>query len=404
MASHFRNLSIGTRRILFQSRHLAALFLLAALLAGCAGAPDERLWVDAKINGIPARLFVDTGSSSAMLVRGKAEALGLKITDRPRGLNITDPCALEIWNTTITTRLVVDEMPPYVKLDMDGVVGWAQLRGKILRFDASARLVTPLDQLPADLAGWTKLRVRPSPQMMTLEVPSAAGGPPGLIFVDTGNPGGVGLSPAHWAQWRTAHLGEPATLRLYFTPSARDLHGPQTNPATPGTVVAEEMWAHDISLGPLDLTETPVGESDPATARLGGPRHLATLGMAALRRLDFIYDGQNDCVYLRPKSTPPTPYLHNRLGAVFTAPDDIHDYLVAHVEPGGPADRAGLRNGDQLTTLNGRTHLNSLIHPEIGMFNFEWPWVSAVYLRVQRGDQELHINLLLENILGPPMN
>jgi hypothetical protein len=239
---------------------------------------------------------------------------------------------------------------------------------------------------------------------MTLEVPPPANdpaGPPGLIYVDTGNPGGVGLSPAHWAQWRAAHPGEPATLRLYYTPAARGLTGPQAIRAAPGTVVAEEMWAQKISLGPLTLTETPVGESDPATAALGGARHVATLGLAALRRLDFIYDGTTGDIYLQPKNSPPAPYLHNRLGAVFTPANDFEDSLVARVEPGGPADRAGLRNGDLLTTLNGHNHLNWLMHPEAGMIDFEWPWVAAVHLHVLRDDQEVHIGLLLENILGP---
>lgn len=401
MATTFRNLATDAGRIFFRTRHLVALLVFGSALAGCAESPDERLWVDAKINGAPAHLFVDTGSTTSMLLRDKAEARGLKITDQPNGLGLTEPCTLDFWNSTITTPLAIDHMPSYVKPDMDGVIGWTQLRGKILQFDAAARVVQPLDQLPAKVAGWSKFRVLPNRQIMTLEVPATAGGPPGLIFVDTGNPGGVGLAPGHWAQWRAAHPGEPATLRLYYTPAARGLRGPLTNPAAPGTVVAEEMWAHEISLGPLQLTETPVGESDPATAAWGGPRHVATFGMAALRRLDFIYDGQAGYVYLQPKTTPPAPYPHNRIGAVFTPADDTNDYLVARVEPGGPADRAGLRNGDLLTTLNGHNHLNWLLHPEVGMANFEWLWVSSVHLRILRGDEELFFNIVLENILGP---
>jgi hypothetical protein len=376
-----------------------ALLLLAAALAGCAQTPDERMWVDAKINGAPARLFIDTGSPTAMLMRDHTQRFGLNITDHS-GFGVTDPVALEFWNSTISTRLAIDQAPPYVRLDMDGVVGWAQLRGKILRFDANARAIIPLDQLPNEVAGWTKLRVRPNPQIMTLEVPSASG-PPGLIYVDTGNPGGIGLSPAHWQEWRAAHPADPATLRLYFTPAARRITSPQTIPAAPGTVVAEEMWAHEIALGPLTVTETPVGESDPATAAFGGPRHVATLGMAALRRLNFIYDGHNNYVYLQPNNAPPAPYSHNRLGAVFTPADAANDSLIAHVEPGGPADRAGLRNGDQLTSINGHSHLNWLINPEAGLLNFEWPWTSAIHLHVQRDGEDLPIGLFLENILGP---
>ena len=393
MASHPRSLVVR-----------AAFFVLAATLAGCAEAPDQRLWVEAKINGHPAHLFVDTGSSTAMVLHDRAPALGLKINYNPNGPGLTDPATLEFWNSTITTRFAVDQVPSYVALDMDGVIGWAQLRGKIVRLDATARSLTPLDHLPNEVAGWTKLRVRPNPRIMTLEVPASFGDLGGLIYVDTGNPGGVGLSPTHWKAWRAAHPLDPATLRLYYTPAARGRTGPQTNQLIPGAVVAEEMWASAIALGPVLISATPVSESDPATAEIGGPRHLATLGLAALRRLDFIYDGVNNYVYLRPAATPPIPYPHNRLGAVFTPADYTHDYVIAQVEPGGPADRAGLRNGDQVTSINGHAHLNWLIHPESGMINFEWPWVSAIHIHVQRGGEEVQIGVLLENIIGPPNN
>jgi hypothetical protein len=385
---------------LVKLRWATAMLALAALLAGCAEAPEERMWVDAKVNGAPVRLFADTGSATAMLLHDKAKSLGLALTER-NGINFTDPITLDYWGTTIHLPLFVDTEPPYVNLGTDGVLGWAQMQGKILRFDADTRQIIPLDQLPAEVADWTKLRVIRNPQIMTLEVPRAEGGLPGLIFVDTGNPGGVGLPPADWVKWHEAHASDPATLRIFYTPSARRLSGPLTVASSPGAVVVEEMWAREISLGAFSMTDTPVGESDPATSLMGGARQVATFGMAALRRLDFVFDGVRGYVYLRPKTTPPTPYLHNRLGAVFTPADADSEYLIAHVEPGGPAARAGLRDGDFLTAINRHTQLNWLKHADAGLVNFEWPWVSVIYLQVWRNNENVTIGVQMQNLLGP---
>jgi S1-C subfamily serine protease len=43
------------------------------------------------------------------------------------------------------------------------------------------------------------------------------------------------------------------------------------------------------------------------------------------------------------------------IGAVFEPPDDRREMRIARITPGGPADRAGLRRGDRIRGVNGRT-------------------------------------------------
>jgi len=168
-----------------------------------------------------------------------------------------------------------------------------------------------------------------------------------------------------------------------------------------GLVISEQMWARTIAVGPLQLNQVPVEECDPPTLGYAGRRHVATLGVTALKRLDFVLDLVQGYAYFRPNGAPPTYFFHNRLGAVFTPVDDQKEYLIARVEPGGPAALAGVRNGDYLTYLNDHVALNWRKHSFLGLITFEWQYSNKAYLRVFRNGEELRINVPMQDILGP---
>jgi predicted metalloprotease with PDZ domain len=115
--------------------------------------------------------------------------------------------------------------------------------------------------------------------------------------------------------------------------------------------VSEIGWADKILLGDLLLTDVPVMQANSSGMALhasSNTEYVATLGLAALKRLDIVLDGRQGAIWLRPKKTPPTAYRHNRLGAAF-APKDLHGgEMIAHVANGSPAFEAGIRNGDVL--------------------------------------------------------
>ncbi len=163
--------------------------------------------------------------------------------------------------------------------------------------------------------------------------------PDGVLSIDTGDPGGIALPAREWRRWKEAHPGSPITLQTVYTP-ADDI------------VVTEEAWADQMSIGPLVLTDVPIAEAAPSAVVRWGSAHEGTLGMAALKRLDLVVDGTNDLAYLRAKKTNPSPYFHNRLGAVFVPTSAQTNSAVAHVVKGGPAYDAGVRDGDVLLEVD----------------------------------------------------
>jgi S1-C subfamily serine protease len=149
-------------------------------------------------------------------------------------------------------------------------------------------------------------------------------------------------------------------------------------------------------LGPLTLTGVPVTEASPTQIKLGSPSFAASLGLAALARMDFIVDGIHGVACLRPKTSRPPPYQHNRLGAEFIPAGPGSDALVAQVAEGSPAYEAGVRNGDVV--------LSAHISPQYQKYQSELglaPAGTKVVLNLQRGSEAFKATAILRDIVAP---
>jgi hypothetical protein len=138
------------------------------------------------------------------------------------------------------------------------------------------------------------------------------------------------------------------------------------------------------------VTSVIVEEADSLSARWTGTKHVATWGMAALKRLDFIVDGKQRVAYLRPQKTPPLPQQHNRLGATFVPRDAKSEDLILHVANGSPAYEAGIRNGDVLLKVGGRDVTKAEPIPENEPSIYD-PAGTKLKLTVKRGDEDVSL-------------
>ena len=379
------------------------ILLSGATLVSClwlwSSHAEERLWVPAKINGKPARLGFDTGASDVILFRAGAQRLNLKFTAPQTNavlapgqvpLGETEECTLKLWGMKVRTRFGVVDLPDYLHpTNFDGLIGWGPISRNIVQIDAVELKITFLRDLPKDVSNWTKLQLRADSPILLLET-SSGDKTPQILEVDTGDDRGIALAPQKWAEWKTAHPLRPQTLTAFFTPGS-------------GIVVAEEAWAEQLLLGPLILTDVPVSEAAPTQAAFGSPQFVATLGLAALKRLDFVVDGRHGMAYLRCKMTPPSAYEHNRAGVVFVPADSHGPRLVARVLENSPAYEAGVRNEDILLSIDGSdySHLRAGadLHPNQAFH--ERPAGSKVTLTLKRDSQTFQATVTLRQILGP---
>ena len=355
---------------------------------------DERLWVEATINRRPVQLAIDTGVSGMVLFPKAAARLGLSIRKAAEDAGVdlehivegtAEECEIRLFRTNFTMNLPVLKVPAQLNSDLDGLVGWSQLGSGILRIDACLGTVTWLANLPPDITNWTRLEIDTNSSVLRLE---AAGWQPSpfIIPVDTGSPHGVTLCTNLWQEWRASHSKEPMTLSAFFMPLA-------------GLEIAQEAWANSLAVGPLMLKSVPVESPTKGDATFGGTGWQATLGLAALKRLEIVLDCERSIAYLRGRETPAAPYEHNRLGAEFVPVDFQSDELIAHVVEGSPAWDAGVRNGDVLLRVGKSDVTKWRTNPELLGFNSR-PAGTKLKLTLRRGKTMFKAHVVLREILS----
>lgn len=364
---------------------------------------EERIWLDAKINGKPVHLCFDSGATYAALCPQTVQRLGLKFISAPTNAvwhgvlaGDTEDCILTLEGKKMWTSFLVLDPPAYVSADFDGIIGWYHISHnagwfhisqKILRIDATASKVTSLPKVPTETAQWARLSLLTNFGVLDLQIPHGDHSN-GVLRIDTGSPSGLALPAQEWRQWKEAHSHTPITLTTDFTPED-------------GFFATEEAWADQISVGPVVLTDVPIRRAGPSGATQWSAQYEGTLGLAALKRLDLIVDGNKGVAYLRAKTTPPPAYPHNRLGAIFATTTTQTNQAVARVVDGGPAYEAGVRNGDVLLQVD-----------EVTVKGWTDDWLSRFYmpagtklkLTLQRDGKIFTTTATLREILQPSPN
>jgi hypothetical protein len=361
----------------------------------------DRIFLEGKLNGQPLRLAFDTGAGELVIFRAYAESRGLKISPPPAEtvpkpgevlISRTEPVTFELFGrANPDTRLGVVDHPASIPTDIDGLVGWPNVRENIWFISGSDLKMRLLTAVPAETAGWIRLPQVPGRTLLSLELPRQSAGHPEYLGIDTGANSGVRLSPAAWAEWRTAHSEQSGTLDAYYMPGA-------------GLVINEEIWAEEIDLGGVILRGVPVGRMNRADVDLQPPGTLAVLGLAAAMRLDMILDGRTGSAYLHSLNSAPRRYTHNRLGAVFVPADlERSNALVAHVSPGSPAALAGVRDGDVLLMIDRLDVTPWRSKPGILPLSRFWeqPPGTTIKLTLLRGRENVVTPVVLKDLLGP---
>lgn len=155
------------------------------------------------------------------------------------------------------------------------------------------------------------------------------------MLVDTGGGGGLVLSEASWT---AAGMAPPPTsVRILTISGPRVLGRAQLQRLTIGGAAVEGV---STTIQPGD------------TGLLGAARANGVIGAAVLQRFHVVIDIGAGRMTLAPRDKAVGPDAKNTSGLQI-APDG-EQALVFHVQRNSPAERAGMKTGDMICTLDGR--------------------------------------------------
>jgi hypothetical protein len=357
------------------------IFLLVIYLPITVCAVDERLTIEAKINGKYVRLAFDTGAPTPLILfTSTAKRLLLKTTEK----NGTTSAAFELEITGDQFKnaqaTLIDFLPFQ---DIDGLIGWSALRGKVWRVQWDDMSLSTIASVPKETLSWKVLRIDNQAPIAAVFFREDR---EGIIYLDTGNPGGIALSKSRWSKWIKEEPDLPTTLRSGYLPAAG------------GIFVTELRWSNNFRLGPLTIPRVMVEKNV-----FRWPKLEAVLGLEALKHFEIVFDLKENRIYMKERPYSRVNFEYNRLGATFPPASLKSNRLVGHVLKDGPAYKAGLRSGDILLKVDSIDMTQWMTDPTILKKDF-WAAVAGTRykLQIERNGRRQIITVVLVDILDIP--
>jgi len=360
------------------------IFLLILTLSTAVLASEERLILTPRIEGERVRLAIDTANPFPfLLLKPTVERLRLK-TEEKQGKTIAVFTIVLGGRPYLNGWALVVDTPPFAKLDIDGFFGWPLLQGAVWQVDWDRMSLSLLDSLPEETSSWQVFK-------LDSQEPIAAAfldeNTKGLVYFDTGNPGGISLSVPRWNQWVRENQDAPMTLNSGHMPAAG------------GIFWTEQSWSDRFRIGPLTIPFVML-EKSPIKI---WPRLEAVLGLEALKHFEVVLDLKENRIFMEGRPYAPLNIQYNRLGAAFLPVLMKAGKVVAQVLENSPAYKAGLRSGDVLLKVDDidMARWNTDVSIEKRGFSKGAPGTKYT-LEIERNGKRHVIPVELEEILKIP--
>ena len=355
--------------------------LLISTLTNAGSASEDRLMVDARINGKGVRLTFDTGTSfSLVITRRTADKLSLD-TEHQYGFDIATFAFECLGGKVDDAKAIVIDLPP--QAEFDGLIGWPGFRNKIWRVQWDDMALKQIPFVPEEVLSWQVLDLD---SRVGKAAAFVGGDEAGLIYIDTGATGDISLSEARWDKWVQSTPDIPMTLASAYSP------------AVGGWFVTGQVWADKIQLGQVTFPGVMITQDFFKSTRLE-----AHIGLGAMKHFEIVFDCTQNRIYMTKRPNFHEPVEYNRLGATFSPESPDSNELVCHVLKDSPAYRAGLRPGDILLRTDDTDMTKWKSDPAISEFK---PWFQAAGTRYEveiERDGRTHVfQVVLEEILDVP--
>jgi predicted aspartyl protease len=355
---------------------------------------NNHIYVRAEIDGKPLQVLFDTGGAN-ILTPAAAQRLGLKTEGKLQGrgageksedLGLTKVSELKLGELTLRNQvfytLPLAGLAEAEGMDVDGVVGYEVLKRFIARVEYARRRLT--FTLPAAFREPPAGTVVPFTfDGQTPQVEGEVDGVPGKFTIDTGSRASLTLNRP---------FAEEHGLQAKYAPQLEALAGWGVG----GGVRSAFTRVKSLKLGNVEI---PAPVTDLALSQKGAfaNRYLAgNVGGGVLRRFDVTFDYGKQRLIFEPNASFATPDSYDRSGMWLNR--EGAGFAVKDVVAGGPAAAAGLKVGDAVLAIDGRS-AGELRLPEVRERLRESPPGTEVRLTVESGGKSREVTLVLRDLV-----
>lgn len=355
---------------------------------------NNHMYVEVRLNGKPYVFLFDTGGRN-VVTPTTAKELGLATEGALKGNGVGEK-AEDFGLTTVAHLEVGDahlDNQPFVVIALEsfgavegrpitGVFGYEVFKRFIVRTDYEHREVTLWDPASYHYAG-TGTRV---PFTFADTNPVVAGeidGLPGKFTLDTGSRSSLDLS--------TPFVREHDLVRRWNAGfSAVSGWG------VGGAARSSFTRLKSVSLGGIAIPETVVGLSEQRSGAQSDIYLAGNVGAGILKRFTIVWDYPHQQIYFEPNGRFEEPEVFDRAG--LWANLGGAGFVIVDVTPGGPAEQAGLKAGDEVRSVDGRAAGSDLSLPDFRQSLKRAPG-TPVRLEVVRAGNTMPLTVTLRELL-----
>ncbi len=352
---------------------------------------NGHLYVVSNVNGKKAFLAFDTGSPYTCIDSTFVADSNLqyKMVGKATmgGSGNTKEDVLIIVNEltyTFSGRLYTSHVSPIIKLktilgdQADGILGIDNMDGKVIAIDYDGEQMGFWDSL-GDTSGYTSIPIRYEnnrifvPLTITVDEGKVIEGE-GLV--DLGSGGTIDL---------TSVTAEQYGLKAIVP----QLHYTCVNGGIGGESAGNDFRAPKAYVGGYTLNDIVMGYSENTGGAMASSEFIGIVGNEFWERFDIMIDLAGKRLYLRPNTNYGKPFKSPVQGFYGTDRSrTLGCWMVNCLYEGSNAGKAGLRNGDRITAINGRSVKEIGFEEEKTFFD----GMKEVRLTVERGDGTTEIS------------
>lgn len=310
---------------------------------------NNHIYADVSVNGKgPYQFIFDTGGVN-LLTPPLVSELGLKSEGQMQGngagsghmdVGLTKVSSLQLGKATVKDQvfavMALNSMSSVEGVGMPGMVGFETFRRFVTRVDYGAGTITlikPSAFDPKDAGTPVHFTFNGN----TIEAPATYDGVAGTFTIDTGSRASLTLTGPFIAKNHLSSSGVDAV-------TGWGIGGPTRSVALRGKT---------LKLGAADITGAVVELSTDKGGAMADGTMAGNIGAGVLKRFVVTLDYENATMYLKPVAAATADLdTFDRAGMWFNEGSD--GYTVVDVTKGTPADRAGFKQGDEITAVDGK--------------------------------------------------